>query len=138
MNASTAIRSAPASPASSPVASRVDDRAISARFVTCLLAIAVAAIVALLWATAPFGSGVTADSVSYLNAAQSLTQGSGLLDTNREGLPVMLTHYPPLFSMVLAATAMLAHVPLESAARWLNCLLFGASLLLVGLHARRL
>src|SRR5262249_24165991 len=42
-----------------------------------------------------------------------------------------LTHYPPLFPAAVASIAM-AGVAVETAARWLNSLLFGVNIFLIG------
>ena len=109
----------------------------SSLFGWALCTIAVAAVCAVLWATGSRGSGVTADSVTYLNAARTLLRGEGLLDFDEQGHTVGLTHYPPLFPTVLAALAAVSKVDVEVAARWLNAFLFGATIVLVGMGCRR-
>ena len=99
--------------------------------------IALAAVISVLWATASRGSGVTADSVTYLNAARTLLQGEGLLDFDEQGHTVGLTHYPPLFPIALAGVAAISKVDVEVAARWLNAFLFGATIVLVGVMCRK-
>jgi 4-amino-4-deoxy-L-arabinose transferase-like glycosyltransferase len=93
--------------------------------------IAVAGIVLMLLAT-NLGIGVFPDSVTYFDAARNLAEGRGLvvISGTRFGL-VPLTHYPPLYSLLLAPAAAFG-VTLETAARWLNAILFGANILLVG------
>ena len=88
------------------------------------------------------GSGLDADSITYLDAAQNLAAGRGLALTpglSVESNPlqrVPLTHHPPLFPTLLAMFQMLGIDPLAGA-RWLNVLLFGVNALLVGLIVRR-
>jgi len=88
------------------------------------------------------GSGLDADSITYLDAAQNLAAGRGLALTpglSVESNPlqrVPLTHHPPLFPAILAMFQTLGVDPLAGA-RWLNVLLFGVNALLVGLIVRR-
>ena len=77
------------------------------------------------WVTA-VGIGVTPDSTVYLDAAASLRAGHGVYAF---GQP--LTHYPPLYPVLLAAAGALARDVL-SAARLLQSLLFGANAALLG------
>jgi hypothetical protein len=72
-------------------------------WVGCVAAAAVG-VVASLVAT-PHGLGVTPDSLTYLQAADSLRQGTGFRAPNGDGLIVPLTHYPPLYPAVLALGA---------------------------------
>jgi hypothetical protein len=77
-----------------------------------------------LYATAP-GLGISADSVRYLQAARSLRAGDGLRALDRDAHPAPLTHYPPLYPTLLAATP----APLTFARGW-NALAFAAWLFL--------
>jgi hypothetical protein len=89
-------------------------------------------VLALLAATR-FGIGITPDSTVYIDAAHSLMRGDGLSvlsGTSNDLKP--LTHYPPLYSCLLALIGTLG-VGLPTAARWLNSVLFGANIFLVGL-----
>jgi hypothetical protein len=83
-----------------------------------------------------FGIGVSPDSTVYIDAARNLTSGRGLLVFSSDGTVVPLTHYPPLYSSLLALLAT-AGISLESAARWLNAILFGANIFLVGIAIER-
>jgi hypothetical protein len=80
-----------------------------------------------------FGVGIPPDATVYLDAAHNLGTGHGLVVISRvrpELVP--LTHYPPLFSALLALVS--AGGPtLETAARWLNAILFGINIFLIGL-----
>ncbi len=86
-----------------------------------------------LFAVTRFGIGITPDSTVYIDAAHSLLRGDGLSvlsGTSSELKP--LTHYPPLYSCLLASIGTVG-VGLTIAARWLNAILFGANIFLVGL-----
>ena len=94
--------------------------------------LALAGVLVILVATR-FGVGVEPDSTIYFDAARNLASGGGLVvisGTNSELVP--LTHYPPLYSSLLALPAARG-VLVETTARWLNAILFGANILLVGI-----
>lgn len=79
-----------------------------------------------------WGVGLPPDSVTYIDVARSLLAGRGLYHTNNGTDWVPLTQYPPLFPAVLALVGALG-VPLVDAARYVNALLFGGTVLLAGL-----
>jgi dolichyl-phosphate-mannose-protein mannosyltransferase len=85
-----------------------------------------------LLAATRFGIGISPDSVLYLDAAHNLLNGHGLRvfsDVSAGTKPV--TYFPPLYSSALALLG-LTGAEQPSAARWLNALLFGANIFLVG------
>lgn len=86
--------------------------------------------------TTRHGVGVSPDSTVYVGAARSLLAGRGLVALDAAGTLRPLTHYPPLFPAALALCAGAARVDPVEAARGLNALLFGATLLLSGLALR--
>ena len=82
------------------------------------------------------GIGTDADSATYLMAAHSLVTGKGLTLPTAEGRQVPMTSFPPLLPMALAAFGLMGVDPLAGA-RWLNALLFGADIVLVGFLVKR-
>jgi hypothetical protein len=88
--------------------------------------IGMAGFVMILWIT-PRGPGIQPDSIVYLNGAKSLLAGKGFLN---HGIPI--THFPPLYSLTLAATNLAANNLLR-AVRFLNAVLFGTNLVLAAL-----
>jgi len=92
--------------------------------------------VAMAAVTAATGKGlyVSPDSVFYVGSARNLLGGSGL--RSPPGLQP-LGHFPPLFSLVLAAVGRTGLDPLD-AARVVNVVVMGATVLLVGLVLRAL
>jgi hypothetical protein len=84
-----------------------------------------------LYATARWGIGLSPDSTTYIRVARSLFHKSGFRD-----MAGIADGFPPLFPMVLAAVAKLG-TGVVSGARWLNAILFGADILLIGLVIRR-
>ena len=88
----------------------------------------IALVVMLAWyATDPYGSGVSPDSVRYLRIAEAI---------RAKGLPTILLSrelsalQPPLYPAALALTARLLAMPLLPAARFLNIFLLGVALAL--------
>ncbi|MGE5139376.1 MAG: hypothetical protein ACM3JD_07945, partial [Rudaea sp.] len=93
----------------------------------CLLCIGLAGLAAfalMLWIT-PFGSGVSPDSTTYFGAAENLLSGKGF---TIDGAPI--THYPPLYPVVLAAASLFDR-DLVQGSRFLNALLYGINAALV-------
>jgi hypothetical protein len=93
-----------------------------------------------IWLATRFGIGVTPDSTVYIDAAQKLLDGRGLVVLKASGEWKPLTHYPPLYPSVLALLArvgdFLGGFSIETVARSLNSVLFGANVLLVGMAIR--
>ncbi|MBI5117225.1 hypothetical protein HZA56_12190 [Candidatus Poribacteria bacterium] len=82
------------------------------------------------------GPGLSPDSAVYLGVARSVLEGRGLTIPFGTLEPTPLTHYPPLFPSLLALIAVVSGDPLI-AAGWLNMVLFGANVLLVGVIVNR-
>lgn len=72
-----------------------------------------------------YGLAVTQDSVSYLSAAQSIRQGLGPSMQLGDGSYSLITHWPPMYSMTLAAAAWISGTDPLSAGRWLGAFLAG-------------
>jgi 4-amino-4-deoxy-L-arabinose transferase-like glycosyltransferase len=78
----------------------------------------------MLWIT-PYGEGIGPDSITYLGGAKSILSGTGY---SLNGIPI--THFPPLYSLFLAATNAFTN-NLIQAARILNAMLFGINVGLI-------
>ncbi|MEI7836811.1 MAG: hypothetical protein WCK05_10440 [Planctomycetota bacterium] len=84
------------------------------------------------------------DAIVYVEAADNLLRGNGLTAIERHytGSPLHrfrdepLTHYPPLFPLLIAGVSACGVASVE-AAQWLNMLLMAASILLAGHVAYR-
>ncbi|MEO6434358.1 MAG: hypothetical protein ABIP55_01170 [Tepidisphaeraceae bacterium] len=111
------------------------DVAGGAAFVAALAIIAIIAAFMVGYATRD-GMGLSLDSDAYLTAARQLLRGEGF---TLEGIPdpQPLTHFPPLYSLLLAGGAKLLAADVLVAARVLNVALFGGTVLMVGLILRR-
>jgi hypothetical protein len=78
------------------------------------------------------GIGTGPDSAVYVGVARNLLQGKGLtIPFVQDQMPPM-THYPPLYPLLLAAGGSLGIDPLVGA-RYFNILFFAGSISLVGL-----
>ncbi|MCP4357830.1 MAG: phospholipid carrier-dependent glycosyltransferase [Chloroflexi bacterium] len=80
--------------------------------------------------------GVGSDSVAYFGAADNLRNGRGLTlpynSTFVGDKDVVMTHFPPLYSVILAVGAEVGDT-VVTAARYLHAILFGCMILAVGL-----
>lgn len=85
---------------------------------------------------APQQLGAGPDSFAYVSAARSFAAGEGLRSITWDGRTEVMTHFPPLYSLLLAGFG-LGQAPLL-AAKWLNALAFAGSIFLIGLILRRL
>ncbi|MDQ6910269.1 MAG: hypothetical protein M3Z84_05725, partial [Actinomycetota bacterium] len=95
-----------------------------------LLALAGSATMAFVTRDGPY---VSPDAVSYIGTARGLAAGDGF--TAPPGTPPV-GHFAPLYPVALAALDVVGLDPLDGA-RWLNTLLLGATVLVVGLALRR-
>ena len=91
----------------------------------------IAGLIAVVLATGK-GLYVSPDAVFYVGTARNWLDGRGL--TPPPGLPP-LEHFPPLFTLLLAALGKVGLDPLDGA-RLVNALAFAATVLLVGLVVR--
>jgi hypothetical protein len=109
--------------------------AASSRFVAASAALAAAGAIGLSVMTR-WGIGTSPDSAGYLVAARSLAASGGAV-LFREGLPgaVALTHYAPLYSLLLSAGGLFGVDPYDFT-RWLNAALFAANVLLTSAMLR--
>ncbi len=78
-----------------------------------------------------WGPWAYSDSTEYIVSARSLLAGRGLGLPSPSGSFIPLTLHPPFYPFVLSAMGLLGFDLLE-AARWLNIILFGATIFLSG------
>lgn len=78
------------------------------------------------------GVGTNPDSAVYISTARSVLAGDGFTALSFWGRREPLTHYPPLYPIVLAAISLIGGEPLEDA-KWLNIVIFPVNIILVGL-----
>ncbi len=74
------------------------------------------------------GPGVSSDSTVYIEAARNILTGTGLFVDDQP-----MTHYPPVFPLLLAGIGSFTGNDLLLAARLLSALFFGLNLVLVAL-----
>lgn len=101
-------------------ASRAARAALSAAFAALGLGGAGLILLATRW-----GVGVSYDSVFYLSAADNLLKGLGLSRLGGGGEVIPLTHYPPLYPLVLASLSRVTALSSTVVARGLAAALFG-------------
>jgi 4-amino-4-deoxy-L-arabinose transferase-like glycosyltransferase len=79
----------------------------------------------------PLGIGIYSDSLVYVGAARNLLLGQGLIYFDNNGQMAPVTHYAPLYPLVIAGVGLTGIDPLEGA-RWVNALLFAFNIILAG------
>jgi hypothetical protein len=84
-----------------------------------------------LFVNSRWGVGVTHDSIFYLSSASNLVEGNGLQWSASDGSLHPLTHFPPLYSWVIAFL-MISGVPAWQAATWLTGILLGLNIFTAG------
>ncbi len=102
-------------------------------FYAALGAVALLSAGLVLWATRPWGLGLSPDSVSYVSAAQNVLAGEGLRLFDR----TPMVAWPPWYPLTLAGLSALTDQPPLTVAPWLNAALFAGVVYLSGLFARR-
>jgi hypothetical protein len=95
-----------------------------------LLPLAIAG-VALVWVCTPLGLGLGGDSYYYVSGARNLLAGNGFARLAANGEIRPITHFPPLYSILLAGLAGLG-IDTLGAARLFNSLLFGLNIFGIG------
>ena len=90
-------------------------------------ALAILGTILVLFRQAPYGAGLTGDSVVYISTARALLEGHKFGD---------YTQYPPLFPLLLALIGIFGHDPLESVGP-LNAVVFGLTVFVSALYLRR-
>ncbi len=95
-----------------------------------LLAAALIGMALVVYATT-FGPGVGGDATIYLTSARNFIAGKGLGWTEADGSFRLLPYTPPFYPLALSGVGLLVK-DMISGARWLNVLLFGVTVLLLG------
>ncbi len=90
--------------------------------------LAAASAIVILWVTA-VGIGLSPDSRSYLNAAKYTALGHGPYAPDSSGDLNLITHFPPLYGMVLGVGEFLFGSA-TAVSRWLNAFYYAAAVLL--------
>ncbi|MBE0410241.1 MAG: glycosyltransferase family 39 protein, partial [Anaerolineales bacterium] len=84
----------------------------------------------LIWKVTHQGIGLGSDSAVYISAGKNLVAGRGLTWITGGGEMHPVTHFPPLFPLVLSGFEFIGVDPIAGA-RLLNSFLFGVNILLV-------
>ncbi len=95
-----------------------------------LIALAITGAVLLLYTTeiAPWAYS---DSAAYLTTAKNIATGRGIVLQNPSGHYDLLPRHPPLYPLAISLPMLFGAGALQ-AARWLNVILFAATIFLVG------
>ncbi|MCJ7623218.1 MAG: phospholipid carrier-dependent glycosyltransferase, partial [Anaerolineaceae bacterium] len=105
--------------------------------VILLTLIAISAAAVFILSTGEFGIGIRSDSVAYIWSARSLAEGSGLGRPDGVGNFKPMTHWPPLYPILLSFFEIIGWDVIEGA-RWFGAFLFAANIILVGLVLSRM
>jgi hypothetical protein len=105
-------------------------------FLLILIALSLIGMTAL-WRSTPYGMGLVNDSATYVEGATSLLAGKGYVRISGGGELKPITHFPPLFSLIMAGMGV-AGLDLLQGARVLITILFGVDILLVGLSVYKI
>jgi 4-amino-4-deoxy-L-arabinose transferase-like glycosyltransferase len=92
-----------------------------------IVPIGVCASILILWITA-YGPGVSPDSSIYVETATSILAGNGFFS---EGRP--MTHFPPVYPLLLSLVGHFYHHDMLQAARLIGAFLFGVNVVLIGI-----
>lgn len=84
-------------------------------------------------ATSLYGSGLPSDAMRYIAFADNLLKGRGLIDYDQ----VRLLVFPPLFPWVIAALSFITRADVFVVGWYLNIILLGGNLFLIGAFFRR-
>ncbi len=98
--------------------------------------VSLAGVLILLWLTR-WGIAINNDSTVYLASALNYSRGAGLSEWADVGQLKPMTHFPPLYPLLLAYAYKLG-LDILVASRWLNALLFGSNIYLAGLLSSKL
>jgi 4-amino-4-deoxy-L-arabinose transferase-like glycosyltransferase len=82
------------------------------------------------------GAGVSTDSIVFLNVAENILE-SGRIYLTAYGENTPMTHFPPLYPLLLAGVGVVARCSPESSAKIAGAFCFAANLGLVTLFLRR-
>ncbi len=100
-----------------------------------LVLISLAGVLTILYSTS-WGIGIGHDQLGYIQGAENLVRGQGYSHFTPLGELKATIQWPPFYSLTLS-TFGLVGISVVEGARWLNALLFGINILLVGFIAYR-
>ncbi len=86
----------------------------------------------MVWMSMPMGIGVGYDSVFYLSAADNVLSGFGLGRLDGYGNFIPLTHFPPLYPILLAILSFILRMDLVSVSGLFSAISFGCLVFLTG------
>jgi hypothetical protein len=84
------------------------------------------------------GAGLSTDSRAYLMGARNLLAGNGLMQNSGPDMRFPLTHFAPLYPMMLAAGSRISGADAYAVARWLNVLFLAGTALFAAFVIKRI
>lgn len=102
---------------------------LTSRYKLLIILLALLGAVFILLSTAPYGAGLSSDSVDYISAARSIMRGAGVC--YYDGTP--LVWFPPLYPALLALIGKIIGSDPISFAHFVNAFLFALTIYLGGL-----
>lgn len=106
---------------------RVHQNRLTILLIFCIALVGVAEIIL----ATPFGPGVGSDAVVYLTSARNFLTGHGLGLLEPDGSFRLLPYFPPFYPLALSIIGIFVRDLVEGA-RWMNAILFGGLILIVG------
>ncbi len=97
---------------------------------TILIILGMVGMIVLVFST-KWGIGISPDSTIYIGAARNFLGGHGLGMLSGSGEFIPMTTFPPLYPILLSLIGLFGVDPLDGA-KWLNVILFGSNITLVG------
>ena len=112
-----------------------DSKLLSDKKLLFLLLLGLIGVLTILYSTR-WGVGIAYDSFGYLSGAENLLRGQGYSHVTGLGEIEPTNQWPPLFSLAITPFGF-AGLSVSEGARWLNALLFGINILLIGYFVYR-
>ncbi|MHC1772753.1 MAG: glycosyltransferase family 39 protein [Flexilinea sp.] len=84
----------------------------------------------------PYGVGLTNDSAAYLGGARSISDGLGYARISGDKLPRLITHFPPMYSLVISGVSLIGKIDVFRSAWVINFICYILNLILFALLLR--
>ena len=102
---------------------------------TLLLPVSIASTI-MLFLVMDLGVGVSTDSIVFLSAAENILN-HGQIYVTAYGVNEPMTHFPPLYPLILAGLSFIFRCSIETSAKLTGALTFGMNIYLVGIILRK-
>ena len=95
----------------------------------CFFLLAAAGFISLMWITGKWGIGLVADSIGYINAAETFFRGGSFSDLPRsDGTIPYFTRHGPLLPLIIAGVCFLTQGDGSRAAQWVQSFFYAANI----------